>query len=345
MILHGSTTMPESVAWSRFLPRCSSMSEFLGESPDSVLDLVPEYDDAGAADNALVEALKAQPLAPYAALAAASGLSESTVGRRLREWKRAGRVRVRARSSRAVRGDRAWYLELEVPPGRADGVALALATKSGSTWIRVNSSRTRVTAGLVGTGEGVNSVLATVAADPRVRGIKAHEILHEWWAHPELEIREPVRRLDPLDLQLLALLEEDARAESAALGTFLGVDATTVARHRRRLAEEGVMVPWVEVAEGAPGHRSETLFWITVTPGHYEAVGEKLARHPGVRYAVAISEFPGLLVVAELTAREVLRFLDGACALPGVVTAVPEVMGPVFKRLRPTSGPRPGAPA
>jgi DNA-binding Lrp family transcriptional regulator len=66
--------------------------------------------------------------------------------------------------------------------------------------------------------------------------------------------------LDPLDLRLLAALQEDGAATNAALGERLGLSASQISRRRQRLEEEGVIARYRAILDPSAIGLSVTAF-------------------------------------------------------------------------------------
>lgn len=284
-------------------------------------------------DTRLLRELGREPMLTLGELGRRLGVSPRTVARHLAALERRGVFRARARSSSALRGDHLWFLSMSVMPGRAEELAAGLAARPASSWVRVNRARTHVTSGWVNRGGGVDRTLSALAADPRVLRLRAHEALREWW-HPEHGgLLRPQRPLDDVDRGILRALERDARQEAASLGRELGVDPTTVARRRKRLERERLMVVEAEFSADAPGRAAEALLWVRVAPGGIERMGRALAARPEAHFVAALSDFEGIVV--DMTAQDdaaVLDFVDLHCADPAVSGVRIDPVGKVLKR-------------
>ncbi len=89
--------------------------------------------------------------------------------------------------------------------------------------------------------------------------------------------------MDATDLQLIALLRQDARASIAALAHKLGVSRGTVGNRIRRLEDAGVIVGYtVQLRPDTEPDRISAWMSITVDGNQTRAVVATLLGEPGV---------------------------------------------------------------
>ena len=93
----------------------------------------------------------------------------------------------------------------------------------------------------------------------------------------------PKCSVDSTDLQLIALLRQDARASIAALAHKLGVSRGTVGNRIRRLEDAGVIVGYtVQLRPDTEPDRISAWMSITVEGNQTRAVVATLLGEPGV---------------------------------------------------------------
>ncbi len=89
--------------------------------------------------------------------------------------------------------------------------------------------------------------------------------------------------MNDTDLQLLALLRDDARASVATLARRLRVSRGTVQNRIRRLEQDGVIVGYtVRLKPSAEPHRIRALMTIAIEGNATDAVLKALRGHPSV---------------------------------------------------------------
>ena len=133
---------------------------------------------------------------------------------------------------------------------------------------------------------------------------------------------------DPLDRQLLALLQANARESTAALARRLGVARTTVLARIARLEREGLILGYTVRLAAAEADRSvQAHVGIVTDPKQARLVTQRLAGLPELRQLVSVSgEFDYIaLLRAETTAR-LDALLDEIGAIDGVVRTTSSVV-------------------
>ncbi|MFH8408585.1 AsnC family transcriptional regulator [Streptomyces sp. NPDC018019] len=131
---------------------------------------------------------------------------------------------------------------------------------------------------------------------------------------------------DPVDSDILAALEEDARTPAAAIAARSGHPASTVRRRLARLMSDGRLSTQVVVDPKRLGLLIDANVMMQVPPDHLDTVGRTLARHPAVHGAFATSGATNLHVavwVRDLAAlyRLITQDLTGL-GISGVETVI-----------------------
>lgn len=112
--------------------------------------------------------------------------------------------------------------------------------------------------------------------------------------------------LDPLDRDLLALLQADARRSTAQLARQLGIARTTVVARLARLERDGVVVGYT-VRLGQEAERPAVMahVGITLQPKRGREVVDQLKRLPELQQLLSVSGDVDYIAVlrAESTAR------------------------------------------
>lgn len=116
--------------------------------------------------------------------------------------------------------------------------------------------------------------------------------------------------IDPVDLGIVSLLQQDGRLPNLEIARQLGVAEGTARKRMERLLEEGVLRV-VGVADPARvGYPVETLMGIQVNLGMASAVARRLAEMPEVRLVTMTSGTYDIFVNAVFASNDqVLQFL------------------------------------
>lgn len=264
------------------------------------------------ADRAILEAVLADPGIGTGQLAELVGLSAANVSRRLARLGRCGVLRVIGRTAPGF-GQRTPRLDrVHGAPEALDALAARARSSAGVTWVRASRDRTQLMVGSTGTSGELVPVVAGACSDPALR-VECHELLHVWTTRPAA-LAAP-RPLDALDQALLEVLADNGRMTSASLGARLGVDATTAARRRHRLTEEGVLYLEAVVHPAALGQEGDCMVWLEVAPGHVRRLGARLRAQPVTRFVAATSGDTQLVVTIGVPCGgTVLDLVDGVLA-------------------------------
>ncbi len=134
--------------------------------------------------------------------------------------------------------------------------------------------------------------------------------------------------LDPLDRQLISLLQANARASTAELARQLGVARTTVLARLVRLERQGVIIGYtVRLGRDETATGVEAFVGITTEPQAAGQVTRRLATLPELRQLCSVSgEFDYIaLLRAESTAR-LDSLLDEIGAIAGVTKTTTSVL-------------------
>lgn len=111
------------------------------------------------------------------------------------------------------------------------------------------------------------------------------------------------------------MLTDNGRMTSALLGERLGVDATTAARRRHRLMEEGVLYLEAVVHPAARGQEGDCMVWLEVAPGHVRRLGASLRAQPVTWFVAATSGSTRLVATLGVpSGGTVLGLVDGVLA-------------------------------
>ncbi|MFI6444433.1 Lrp/AsnC family transcriptional regulator [Kitasatospora sp. NPDC050543] len=270
-----------------------------------------ELDDL---DRGLIHALHVEARAPFTLIADILGSSTQTVVRRYRRLHAEGGLRVVAlptpRSARAHQ----WFVRLTAATRTAHDIALALARRPDTSWVRLTSGGTEIVTIIHAAPSGPDAHSLLLRDIPRTAGItavSAHYLLHTYlggptaWRGrvgtltPEQEARlrahdipaggeggakGGVERDDPYtltdaDLRLLAVLREDARASYADLAAATGSTPSSVTRRLTELRTRCALFFDVDLEPALLGATVSALLWMQVAPSHLDEVATALAAH------------------------------------------------------------------
>ncbi|MEU1403685.1 Lrp/AsnC family transcriptional regulator [Streptomyces sp. NPDC005728] len=272
-------------------------------------------------DRALIHALHLDGRAPFSRIAAVLGVSAQTVARRYGRLRTEAGLRVVGLADPHRAGRTQWLVRLTAAARSAQDIAAALARRPDTSWVRLSSGGTEITAVIHAPAEDAAPDSLLLRDIPRTGGItavSAHCLLHTYLGGPAnwrrsaqaldeeqraaLAYRsstEEVRQPEPGDAELLAALERDGRLGQGELARATGWSPATVARRLAELRAAGALFFDVEVDVGVFGVRTRALLWLSVRPADLEEVGLALAGHDELAF-VAATTGPSNLVAQAL---------------------------------------------
>lgn len=291
-------------------------------------------------DRGLVHALQVDGRAPFRRIGQVLGVSDQTVARRYARLRRTMALRVLGLSDPASVDRVQWTVRVRATPEAAGEIADALGRRSDTSWISLCSGGTEIVAAAY--GDEVDPLLLEVLPRTRqVLDVRAHEVLHVFYggagqpftkqgpleAAQVARLREhlpgPVESpagVDATDRRVLEVLRGDGRATVEELMAATGVSASTVRRRVHDLRAGGVLHLDVDVDLEVFELPVRTMLWLTVAPGHLDAVGCALATHSQVAFVAATTGVAN--VFASVSTRDtaaLYRYLSTVVgALPGV---------------------------
>ena len=137
-----------------------------------------------------------------------------------------------------------------------------------------------------------------------------------------------MQALDPLDRNLIALLQANARENAANLARKLGVARTTVLARLARLEAQKVIVGYtVRLAQDAQGAALQAYVGITVQPKSGRDVTRRLSRMPEVQQLCAVSgEYDYVAWLRAETPERLDALLDEIGEVEGVVKTTTSIV-------------------
>ncbi|GAA3074146.1 Lrp/AsnC family transcriptional regulator [Streptosporangium carneum] len=300
----------------------------------------PKFDDI---DLKLMQALELDARLPFSRIAAVLGVSDQTVARRFRRLRAEAGLRVVAvRCAADKPGLEHWMLRLRCTPDGAVTIADALARRPGTAWIGLTSGGTEVTCTTRARtrDESDELLLGKLPRTPHIVEVRAHQLLHRFYGGPvgwlakngaltEAEAAaltpEPHPHPGPAliseeDESLVAALERDGRATYPELQKATGRSESAIKRRLAQLVGSGAMYIDVEFNPERFGFHNAAMLSITAAPRSLNAVGEALAAHQEIAYAVATTGSSNLMAV--VVTRDTAHLYDylsgGVGALDGV---------------------------
>ncbi|MBM7368321.1 Lrp/AsnC family transcriptional regulator [Gordonia hydrophobica] len=127
--------------------------------------------------------------------------------------------------------------------------------------------------------------------------------------------------IDELDVELLTLLERDARQGVAGLASTLGISRNTVQSRIRRLEDGGLISgyrPQIDLAEA--GLVVQAFVALETEQGSLRTIAEAVTEIPQVIEVHTLTGREDLLVrVATATQPELLTLIEGIVGFPGVI--------------------------
>ena len=283
-------------------------------------------------DRQLLVALEAQPDAPVTQLAAQTGLSARSAGRRLERLFAANVVRVLGRTLPTFGGRVARLYRVEGAREQLEVLGRKVAKLAASRSVRLSQDGSELSFGLVIAGADDDAPLSRVLNTAGLRRVRAYELLDVRSRAANATAR-PTVELDEVDERILGLVAEAGRRESSSIARQLGLDASTVARRRRRLMEEGILYLETDVDPAALHLMGEALLWVAMAPGRISQLAQNLRQLPEVRFAAVTGGTSA--VVANVFAADragLVAFIDEHLDGYGVTGVETTLLGKVFKR-------------
>lgn len=262
-------------------------------------------------DRCLIHALHVDARAPFTLVADVLGSSTQTVVRRYRRLYAQAGLRIAALPTPRSSGTHQWFVRLTAATRSAHDIAVALARRPDTSWVRLTSGGTEIVAIIHTAPTGPDAHALLLRDIPRTAGItdvSAHYLLHTYlggptaWrgrvdaldadqearlraASPTSDTRDPAGAADSAhlltdaDRLLLSALREDARLSYAELAAVTGTTANTVARRLTELRARGALFFDVDIDPALLGATVSALLWMQVAPAHLDTVATALAGH------------------------------------------------------------------
>lgn len=299
-------------------------------------------------DRGLIHALQVDARASFTLVADVLGSSTQTVVRRYRRLYAQAGLRLVALPVPRSSGTNQWFVRLTAATRTAHDIAVALARRPDTSWVRLTSGGTEIVAIINTTPAGPDAHALLLRDIPRTAGItavSAHYLLHTYvggptaWrgrvdtldaaqqarlraesaADPRPEPGAPAYLLTDADRRLLDALRGDARISYADLASATGSTASTMARRLAELRARGALFFDVDIDPALLGVTVSALLWMQVAPAHLEDVATALAEHEELAL-VAATTGPTNLVAHALcrNAEELHHYLTRKVALDAI---------------------------
>ncbi|MET7738479.1 Lrp/AsnC family transcriptional regulator [Streptomyces sp. NPDC005402] len=200
-----------------------------------------EVDDL---DRGLIHALQVDARAPFTLIADVLGSSTQTVVRRYRRLYAQAGLRVVALPAPRSAGTHQWFVRLTAATRTAHDIAVALARRPDTSWVRLTSGGTEIVAIIHTTPAGPDAHALLLRDIPRTAGItavSAHYLLHTYFGGPTAWRG----RVDALD----AVQQARLRAESGA-----GPGPNTARAHANTTAHDDESAAGAGPEPGAPAY-------------------------------------------------------------------------------------------
>lgn len=268
-------------------------------------------------DRALVQALQINGRASFTLIGAALDVSTQTVARRYRQLRATAGLRVVGLVDSDHATAQRWIVRITAGPHTAQDIAMALARRSDTAWVKLTSGGTEIFAviHIAAGGDGHSLLLHDIPRTAGVTAVSAHLMLHSyiggptsWRSHTDV-LDERQRGLlaappqvqgsgrDPVEADgpLLAALQRDGRASLADLAAVTGWTPATAARRLADLQACGALFFDVDIDAAQLGASTVALLWMSVAPARLDEVGTALAGHEELAVAAATTGPTNLL--------------------------------------------------
>ncbi len=126
--------------------------------------------------------------------------------------------------------------------------------------------------------------------------------------------------MDDLDIKIISMLQDDARASNAGIARDVGVSEGTVRRRLRRLIQDEFIRFSALRDPGKMGYASEALIGVQVDPDKIDEVAEDLARLDEVDWVTITTGAYDVFAWAALQSAEALGIflMTKVGTIPGV---------------------------
>lgn len=214
-------------------------------------------------------------------------------------------------------------------PGTGRIASESLSARPDTSFSYQTTGREDLVVELHYTGDVTNVLSLQLPATPGVSSMVVYPILKYFktirgWRLGSLSaMEEQALRKEPdrtswvaaemsiTDEQIIEALHEDGRASFESVGRRVAMSETSVARRIDWLSKSGQISIRALVEPSNVGLPVEALLWVSTTPSQIEALGQRLASRPEVRYAAAVAGDCQLVVdVTVPNQAELYRFIS-----------------------------------
>lgn len=276
----------------------------------------PESSILDSLDTRIARAIQLSPRASFREIADVLGVAEQTIARRYRRLRRDGLLRVTMATDPRATGNSTWLVRVRCRPEGADAIAAALAARDDVSWVSIYEAGWEIVFNLRAAEPygGMELLTRTLPKAAPVLDVRPAVVLHtyaggaptdwEGWhdalTRPEANALAATRiprgpkdgtsstTIDRADRAIIDVLSRDGRTSYTDLARAVGSTPGKVTRRVEQLVFAGIAYFDVDLATAAMG-RDAIAIWLTVQPRHLAAVGEALAAHPDVPFAVAVT--------------------------------------------------------
>lgn len=298
-------------------------------------------------DTQIARCIQISPRVPLRQVADVLGVAEQTVARRYRRLRRDGLIRVTLAYNPVALGATVWLVRVRCRPEAVDGIAEALARRRDVSWVSIHSAGWEVMFNLRSASDAESAELLTriLPSAAQVIDVSPASILHvfaggsptdwEGWrdvltrdqaaairatidTEPDERTRSatapPFTTLTTEDRRLIETLSRDGRTPYTSVARTLGTTVGRVTRRVEALIADGAVYLDVDIAPGATGSSSTTV-WLTAQPARLEAIGTTLAADPDVPFVAATSGRTNLTAsVMSAGQAQLYEFVTGSLA-------------------------------
>ena len=146
------------------------------------------------------------------------------------------------------------------------------------------------------------------------------------------------RKIDKLDYEILALLQQDGRRSFTQIGKAVGFSEGTIRKRVTRLVDEGIIRIIGLVDPHLVGFDAPAIIQVSVTPPHLEEAAQAITQFPEVSYLLMVSGEFDLIVEVRCQNREHLASFirDDLQRVPGVQRTVSSLVLHTYKLAEPS---------
>ncbi len=150
---------------------------------------------------------------------------------------------------------------------------------------------------------------------------------------PSTKLDPPVENIDPIDLQILTLLQQDSRLSFNKIASQLGISVGTAFNHVKKLEKKGILQGYTILVDSAKiGYTLTALILVQAEGGHLASVEKAISKIANVVAVYDITgDYDAALITKFRDRTSLNAFIKTLMATPHVKRTVTSVALDVVK--------------